>query len=101
MPHHFNKSAQQTQYATADDVNPNKSTINKTNETYVTNISDPNMLFEFASYNTLFTLSGLGKKDLENTQTLLNSKPHDIIVRSGGIGATCLLYTSPSPRDRG
>ena len=88
MPHHFNKSAQQTQYATADDVNPNKSTINKTNETYVTNISDPNMLFEFASYNTLFTLSGLGKKDLENTQTLLNSKPHDIIVRSGGIGAT-------------
>lgn len=88
MPHHFNKSAKQTQYATADDVNPNKSTINKTNETYVTNISDPNMLFEFASYNTLFTLSGLGKKDLENIQTLLNSKPHDIIARSGGIGAT-------------
>jgi len=87
MPDHFNKtSAQQPQYATADDVAPNKSTINKTDETYVTNISDPNMLFEFASYNTLFTLSGLGKKDLENTQALLNSKPHDIIARSSGIG---------------
>ena len=88
MPDHFNNtSAQQTKYATADDVAPNKSTINKTNETYVTNISDPNMLFEFASYNTLFTLSGLGKKDLENTATLLKSKPHDIIARSSGIGA--------------
>jgi hypothetical protein len=88
MPDHFNKtSAQQPQYATADDVAPNKSTINKTDETYVTNISDPNMLFEFASYNTLFTLSGLGKKDLENTSTLLKSKPHDIIARSSGIGA--------------
>ena len=88
MPDHFNKtSAQQPQYATADDVAPNKSTINKTNETYVTNISDPNMLFEFASYNTLFTLSGLGKKDLENTATLLKSRPHDIIARSSGIGA--------------
>jgi hypothetical protein len=88
MPDHFNKtSAQQPQYATADDVAPNKSTINKTDETYVTNISDPNMLFEFASYNTLFTLSGLGKKDLENTATLLKSKPHDIIARSSGIGA--------------
>ena len=87
MPDHFkNTSAQQTQYATADDATSTKSTINRTADTYVTDISDPNMLFEFASYNTLFTLSGLGKKDLENTTTLLNSKPHDIIVRSSGIG---------------
>lgn len=58
------------------------------NDTYVTNISDPNVLFDFASYNALFTLSALSKADLEDTKTLLNSKPHDVIVKSGGIGPT-------------
>lgn len=84
----YNKPVQQTQYATADDVSSRKSTINKVDESkqYVTNISDPNILFDFASYTTLFTLSAIGKKELENTDTLLNSKPHDIIVRSSGIG---------------
>lgn len=83
---HSNDPVKQTQYVSADDVNSTKSTINKTDETYVTDISDPNMLFEFASYNSLFTLSGLGKKDLESTDSLLKSKPHDIIARSSGIG---------------
>ncbi len=83
---HKNSLVKQTEYVSADDVNTSKSTINKTDETYVTDVSDPNMLFEFASYNTLFTLSGLGKKELENTDTLLKSKPHDIIARSSGIG---------------
>ena len=58
------------------------------NEKYVTDISDPNVLFDFASYNPLFTLSALSQDDLENTTTLLQSKPHDIIVRSSGIGST-------------
>ena len=58
------------------------------NEQYVTTINDPNALHQFASYNSLFTLSALSQQDLENTQTLLNSKPHDIILRSGGIGPT-------------
>lgn len=86
---HKNNPVQQTQYATADDINSTKSTINKVDNSkqYVTNISDPNVLYDFASYTTLFTLSALSKKDLENTTTLLNSKPHDIIVRSAGIGA--------------
>ena len=84
----YNQPVQQTKYATADDVASNKSTINKVDgsKQYVTDISDPNVLYDFASYTTLFTLSGLGKKDLENTSTLLKSKPHDIIVRSSGIG---------------
>ena len=56
------------------------------NEKYVTNISDPNVLFDFASYNALFTLSALSKEDLEDTKTLLNAKPHDVIIRSSGIG---------------
>jgi len=86
---HKNNPVQQTQYATADDINSTKSTINKVGDSkqYVTNISDPNVLYDFASYTTLFTLSALSKKDLENTTTLLNGKPHDIIVRSAGIGA--------------
>lgn len=56
------------------------------NETYVTNISDPNVLFDFASYNAQFTLSALSQEDLTDTKTLLNSKPHDVIIRSSGIG---------------
>lgn len=55
-------------------------------EKYVSTINDPNVLHQFASYNSLFTLSALSQDDLEDTATLLNSKPHDIILRSGGIG---------------
>ena len=63
-----------------------KSTLNKGNDIYVTTINDPNSLHQFASYTSLFTLSALSQRDLEDTPTLLNSKPHDIIVRSSGIG---------------
>lgn len=63
-----------------------KSTLNKGNDIYVTTINDPNSLHQFASYTSLFTLSALSQRDLEDTTTLLNSKPHDIIVRSSGIG---------------
>ncbi len=65
-----------------------KSTLNKGNDIYVTKINDPNTLHQFASYNSLFTLSALSQADLEDTTILLNSKPHDIILRSSGIGPT-------------
>lgn len=68
--------------------NTQKSTLNKGNDIYVTTINDPNTLHQFASYTSLFTLSALSQRDLEDTTTLLNSKPHDIIVRSSGIGPT-------------
>ena len=67
--------------------NTEKSTLNKDNNIYVTTINDPNTLHQFASYTSLFTLSALSQRDLEDTTTLLNSKPHDIIVRSSGIGS--------------
>ena len=67
--------------------NTEKSTLNKGNNIYVTTINDPNTLHQFASYTSLFTLSALSQRDLEDTTTLLNSKPHDIIVRSSGIGS--------------
>ena len=54
-------------------------------KTFVTNVSTPNELHKFASYNTLFTLSALNQADIENTKTLLTSRPHDIIIKSGGI----------------
>tara|TARA_B100001123_G_scaffold441735_1_gene583606 strand:- start:2172 stop:4604 length:2433 start_codon:yes stop_codon:yes gene_type:complete len=54
---------------------------------YVTNISEPNILHQYASYNPLFTLSALSQADLLDTTTLLNSKPHDIIIQSSGIGS--------------
>ena len=63
-------------------------TLKRDKEIYVTTINDPNSLHQFASYNSIFTLSGLNQNDLEDTATLLNSKPHDIILRSGGIGPT-------------
>ena len=68
--------------------NTQKSTLNKGKDIYVTTINDPNQLHQFASYNSLFTLSALSQNDLEDTTTLLNSKPHDIILRSSGIGPT-------------
>ena len=68
--------------------NTGKSTLNKGNDIYVTTINAPNNLHQFASYASLFTLSALSQADLEDTTTLLNSKPHDIILRSSGIGPT-------------
>jgi hypothetical protein len=76
------------QYATADDFISEKRTVNKKSDIYVTTINDPNTLHQFASYTSLFTLSALSQNDLENTTTMLNSKAHDIIVRSSGIGPT-------------
>ena len=67
--------------------NPHRDKTISKDEKFVINISDPNMLSEnFASYTTLFTLSALSEQDLRNTDTLLKSRLHDIIIRSGGIG---------------
>ena len=45
----------------------------------------PNVLHQFASYTTLFTLSGITENEMNN-HTFLDNAPHDIIARSGGIG---------------
>ena len=75
----------------AGNVNTEKKTTK--NEKYVTNISDPNTLDDFASYTSLFTLSGLTKEEITRPN-LLNNPPHDIILRSGGIGNA---DNSPNP----
>lgn len=47
---------------------------------------DPNVLHQFASYNTIFTLSALSRREIRNPKEFFLSAPHDIIARSGGIG---------------
>ena len=44
-----------------------------------------NILHKFASYNTLFTLSGLKEEELRD-HSFLTNPVHDVVARSGGIG---------------
>ena len=48
---------------------------------------DPNVLHKFASYNTLFTLSAMSQREINNPSLFLKGAPHDIIAQSGGIGS--------------
>lgn len=45
----------------------------------------PNPLHRFATYNAIFTLSGVREEELNN-RSFLTNPVHDIIARSGGIG---------------
>ena len=45
----------------------------------------PNILHGLATYNTIFTLSGVNERELSSHSFLTNSV-HDIIARTGGIG---------------
>ena len=45
-----------------------------------------NILHKYASYNYVFTLSALGRDELNNPSRILTNTPHDIIARTGGIG---------------
>ena len=62
-----------------------------------------NHLHFFASYATLFTLSGLNERELKDSSFLRNPV-HDVIARSGGIGNPNLTreivnnITQPSPQ---
>ena len=47
-----------------------------------------NILHKYASYNYIFTLSALGRDELNNPSLILSNSPHDIIARTGGIGPT-------------
>ena len=58
--------------------------------------TDPNVLHKFASYNTLFTLSALSTREIRNPKLFFTSAPHDIIARSGGIGAAANRNEKPA-----
>ena len=46
----------------------------------------PNQLHQYASFNYVWTLSGLSEEEIRDPQLYRNSQPHDIIARTGGIG---------------
>ena len=46
----------------------------------------PNILHQFASYTTMFTLSGITEKEIQEQSFLTTQyRPHDIIAQTGGI----------------
>ena len=53
---------------------------------YSASYTEPNVLNQYASYNYLFTLSGLSNNEIENPVDIVNGVPHDVVARSGGIG---------------
>jgi hypothetical protein len=57
--------------------------------------TSPNVLHKFASYNTIFTLSALSTREIRNPKQFFNGAPHDIIARSGGIGAAANTNNRP------
>ena len=52
-----------------------------------------NILHRFATYNTLFTLSGISEEELQD-HSFLNNPVHDVIARSGGIGGNTVARDS-------
>ena len=85
-------------YSNKDETKTKTST--EPNHTFLHNISDPNQLFKYASYNVLFTLSALSQNNLEDVSTLLNSKLHDIIIRSAGIGPFANMKGGPKGKEQ-
>ena len=77
----------------ADNVNTEKKTIKK-NAEYVNNVSDPNILNDFASYNALFTLSALTAGEAKDSRLIATRKAHDVIARSAGIGPSSATETN-------
>ena len=57
---------------------------------------EPNILHKFATYNTLFTLSGLREEELQD-HSFLTNPVHDVVARSGGIGGREGANVSASP----
>lgn len=63
--------------------------------------AEPNTLFKFATYNALFTLSALTAEEITNPDVFMNAAPHDIIVRSGGIGGDARPSDELSAQNKG
>ncbi len=74
--------------STYDKQNPHKDFQNP--------LASENVLHEFATYNTLFTLSGVNEQELESGDFLTNPI-HDVVARSGGIGENTNVTNSGDP----
>ncbi|MAI84323.1 MAG: hypothetical protein CMM91_05250 [Rickettsiales bacterium] len=58
----------------------------------------PNALHQYASYNYIWTLSGLSEEEIRDPKLYKTNPPHDIIARSGGIGPST-SFNNASPFD--
>ena len=74
-------------------VNGISNSKNPNDETLKAGKDHENILHKFASYNTIFTLSGLSEEELKS-QKYFSNAPHDIIARTGGIGDANVTITS-------
>jgi hypothetical protein len=54
-----------------------------------------NPLHKFASYNCLFTLSGLNEAEIRNPRLYLDNDPHDVVAKSAGIGTKSTETSRP------
>ena len=90
------KSIKRGYLNTNTQVNPHEYTAEKTVEG--ARIED-NILHKFATYNCLFTLSGLREEELQDHSFLTNTV-HDVVARSGGIGGPEGVNISPAPFSR-
>ena len=61
------------------------STINSATNTS-NRTAEENVLHKYASYNYVFTLSGLTRAQLASPKRIFSDPLHDIIARTGGIG---------------
>ena len=59
-------------------------------------MKETNPLHMAASYNTIFTLSGISESEIRDHSFLKNA-PHDIIARSGGIGSAQKISKGGDP----
>ena len=63
--------------------------------------SEQNALHKFASYNCLFTLSGIREKELQSQRGLFQPELRDVIARSAGIGPTGFTGTAFPDQEKG
>jgi hypothetical protein len=61
----------------------------------------PNILHGYATFNTIFTLSGVSEQELRS-HSFLTNPVHDIVARTGGIGnakVTTRVFAEPDQED--
>ena len=90
--HPFYKTIEKS---TTEKADSNKRTKTKT----IFKFASPNKLHKFASYTPLWTLSALSQAEIQEPKVFWNSQPHDIIIRSAGLGDANSTHWRPNPHN--
>ena len=78
-----------------------KNTKTTTSTNTIFKYARPNLLHKFASYIPLWTLSALSQGEIQEPKRFWNSRPHDMIVRSAGLGDANSTHWRPNPHSEG